>query len=96
MVNRLKGKTALITGVTSGIGKSCAIMLAQQGVNLILVARDKNKLDILKVQLEHTGVEIELIVLDVRDRAAVKESLECKEPDILINNAGLALGLEPL
>jgi 3-hydroxy acid dehydrogenase / malonic semialdehyde reductase len=96
MVNRLKAKRALITGATSGIGRACAVQLAQFGVNLILVGRDKEKLDLLAQELSDMKISVDLIVLDVRDRADVKAKLEGVQTDILINNAGLALGLEPL
>lgn len=96
MVNRLNAKTALITGATSGIGRASAVQLAQMGVNLILVGRDKEKLDHLEKELTGLQISTELIVLDVRERADVKAKLEGIQTDILINNAGLALGLEPL
>lgn len=96
MKNRLKTKTALITGATSGIGRACALELSKSGVNLILVGRDKDKLHHLAQELSDRVISIELIVLDVRHREDVKEKLEGIQADILINNAGLALGLEPL
>ena len=96
MVNRLKAKTALVTGATSGIGRASAVQLAQLGVNLILVGRDKEKLDHLLQEFSGMQISTELIVLDVRARADVKAKLEGIQTDILINNAGLALGLEPL
>lgn len=96
MINRLTAKTALVTGATSGIGRTTAVQLAQLGVNLILVGRDQVKLDALVRELSHMQINIKLIVLDVRDRAQVKAKLEGVQTDILINNAGLALGLEPL
>jgi len=96
MINRLQSKTALVTGATSGIGRACALQLSKSGVNLILVGRDKNKLEQLAQELLHTQVSTELIVLDVRERHDVKAKLEGIQTDILINNAGLALGLEPL
>jgi NADP-dependent 3-hydroxy acid dehydrogenase YdfG len=95
MVNRLNAKTALITGATSGIGRASAVQLAQMGVNLILVGRDKEKLDHLEKELSGLQISTELIVLDVRERSDVKAKLEGIQTDILINNAGLALGLEP-
>lgn len=93
MTHRLHNKTALITGATSGIGEACARVLADAGVRLILVARDAQKAAALADSLP---TETETIILDVRDRRAVEAKLSPLEPDILINNAGLALGLEPL
>jgi len=96
MQNRVENKTALITGVTSGIGKACALALATQKVNLILVARDTKKLQLLKEELSSYNIGIECIVLDVREREDVKGKLQDIACDILINNAGLALGLDAL
>ena len=94
MKNRLKGKTALITGATSGIGKTCAEFLAKEGVKLILTGRKIKKLQKLQDALK---TDVQIIQLDVRDKKSVKEELKkIKKIDILINNAGLALGLEPL
>lgn len=98
--NRLQGKLALITGATSGIGKSCAEKLAQMGVNLILTGRREELLGEIKNELESRyKVKVFTLKLDARnydDVAAKITSLEgeWKNIDILINNAGLALGLE--
>lgn len=100
MQNNLYGKYALITGATSGIGKACAYQLAEAGVNLVLSGRTDAKLEVLKQELERFGVRVETVVFDVRDRKAVarelEKLLERTEVDILINNAGLALGLGTL
>ena len=53
--NRVKGKIALITGATSGIGKSCAIALAKLGMNLIVTGRRENLLIKLKKELEESS-----------------------------------------
>jgi NADP-dependent 3-hydroxy acid dehydrogenase YdfG len=91
--NCLKNKTALITGATSGIGKACALALDALGVKLVLTGRSQEKLNAVATELTS---EATLIELDVRDRAAVEANLANLEIDILINNAGLALGLEPI
>ena len=100
MYSRLKGKRAFISGATSGIGLSCALGLADAGTHLVLCARNAEKLAALKSDLEPYGVEVDTVVFDVRDRARVEAELstliETTEIDILINNAGLALGLDPL
>lgn len=95
MINRLKSKIALITGATSGIGLACAKFLASYGVNLIVVGRNEKKLRNLIDELNNHEISIECICVDVRDRNSVKEKLSDLNVDILINNAGLALGLEP-
>jgi len=96
-MNFIEGKIALITGATSGIGKATAQALNDMGVNLILTGRDEKKLNELKNTLE---VQTLTFVLDVRDKDAVSKTIEeilnITHIDILINNAGLALGLEPI
>lgn len=92
-------KTALITGATSGIGEACARKFAEGGYNLILTARRAEKLAEIKAQLEAEGTKVRTLVFDVRDAEAAKQAIASLEPewqtiDVLINNAGLALGLE--
>ena len=92
-------KTALITGATSGIGEACARKFAEGGYNLILTARRAEKLAEIKAQLEAEGTKVRTLVFDVRDAEAAKQAIdsleaECQTIDVLINNAGLALGLE--
>ena len=100
--NRVKGKIALITGATSGIGKSCAIALAKLGMNLIVTGRRENLLIELKKELEEKfSVQVLAIQLDVKNADELKDKLssisdEWKNIDILINNAGLAAGLDKL
>lgn len=99
-MNNLEGKIVLITGASSGIGKSCAVEFAKLKTKLILVARRKEKLDYFAGELKDKfKIEVETLELDVRDFEMVKnkfESLkqEWKKVDILINNAGLARGLD--
>ncbi len=99
-MNNLKNKTALITGATSGIGKSCAKKLAKKGVNLILTGRRKGSLVEFKKDLAKYNVNVKVLAFDVRDLEVVeqklKKVLKNRKIDILINNAGLALGIEKL
>ena len=93
-------KTALITGATSGIGKSTAIEFAKQGINLILCGRREDRLSDLKTRLEEQ-VEVHTLSFDVRNQDDVFtkiKSLPSKfnEIDILVNNAGNAHGLDPI
>jgi 3-hydroxy acid dehydrogenase/malonic semialdehyde reductase len=101
----MKGSWALITGASSGFGWALAEMLAARGVNLILTARRKERLDKLKAEILEKygsqGVKVETLIFDIRDRAkgdaAIKEKADVvSKVSILINNAGLARGLEPL
>ncbi|MBR8701320.1 NADP-dependent 3-hydroxy acid dehydrogenase YdfG [Fusobacterium sp. DD29] len=100
--NRLKGKIAFITGATSGIGRSCAVKLAEFGMNLIIAARRESVLNELKEKLEKEHkIKVYVMPLDVRDSKAVVEKInglleEWKAIDILVNNAGLAFGLDKL
>lgn len=84
--------TILITGATSGFGTACARRFAQAGWDLILSGRRADRLAQLQSDL---GSEVRTLVLDVRDREAVNRLLSGLEVDVLLNNAGLALGLEP-
>ena len=92
-------KTALITGASSGFGAACAHAFAKLGWRLILTARRSEALAQLQTELAPL-TPVHVITLDVRDRddvAAALSSLpaEFSEVDLLVNNAGLALGLEP-
>lgn len=88
-------KTSLITGASSGIGLACAELLAAQGYDLILTARRKERLKEIESQLTAANnIYIKTLCLDVRDKVQVNEVLGALDaPDVLINNAGLALGL---
>lgn len=93
-------KTILITGATSGIGRATAELLAQQGdVRLILTGRRVERLEALAAQLEkETSAKTLILPMDVRDRDATLATLDAlpadwREIDVLVNNAGLALGL---
>jgi len=97
-----KPETALVTGVTSGIGKAIAGIFAQNGVNLIITGRRKDRLDELADYLKNQyDVKVCPLAFDVRNYEAVKENVsripdEFKPVDVLINNAGLSLGLNPV
>lgn len=98
MENRVKGKIAIITGATSGIGRSCAKELARLGADLILTARRGEILVQIGAEIEKQyNVRVLCLTMDVRNSADILEKLESlptqwKNIDILINNAGLAMG----
>ena len=96
----LKGKSALVTGASSGIGLATAAWLAREGVNLILVARRKEKLDLLKNELleKFPTIKIKIIPADVckQNILTTLEKSNALYVDILINNAGLASGKDPV
>jgi hypothetical protein len=85
--------TVLITGASSGIGAGCVRAFAKKGAKLILCARRIDRVHELVAELD---AEAEVIQLDVRDREAVNTELGGRDVDVLINNAGLAAGFEPL
>lgn len=93
-------KTVLITGASSGIGEACAKKFASQGARLILNARSIDKLEILAQELkEKYNAECFVMPFDVCDRKAALNALEAlpdgwKSIHILINNAGLAVGVD--
>lgn len=95
-------KIGFITGASSGIGKACALAFARERYNLILVGRRIEKLKELSEHLTATyNVKVNNIELDVRDKLAVNKawdnlSEEWKQVDLLINNAGLSQGLDPI
>ena len=95
-------KIALITGATAGIGEACAQIFAANKYNLVLAARRQDRLEKMAEKItEQYGVMVKTLVLDVRERNAVAEKLnwlpaEWKQVDVLVNNAGLCLGLDPI
>lgn len=93
-------RTVLVTGASSGIGAAIARRFGQHGDRVILAARRKERLDVLAQEIAQSGGSAHVLPLDVRDRAAVEASLSSlpepfHEVDVLVNDAGGALGLEP-
>ena len=93
-------KIVLITGATSGIGLGCARKFADNGDKLILTGRNEQKLSEIQKELTDKGAEVITLVFDVRQREQAKQAIsqlpeEWQAIDVLVNNAGLALGLEP-
>ena len=93
-------KIVLITGATSGIGLGCARKFAENGDKLILTGRNEQKLEEIRKELADKGTEVLTLVFDVRDREKATQCIAnlpegWKDIDVLVNNAGLALGLEP-
>lgn len=87
----------LVTGATAGFGEAIARRFVKNGHNVIATGRRQSRLQELKDEL---GDAFYPLQLDVRNRAAVEEAIaslptQWREIDVLVNNAGLALGLEP-
>jgi len=95
-------KIALITGATSGIGEACAHTFAQQGYHLILLARRKDRLAKIANHLaDKYAVEVKVVIADVSNKDTLSAALEVlpdewKKVDVLVNNAGLSQGLDPI
>ena len=93
-------KIVLITGATSGIGLACARKFAENGDRLILTGRSESRLADIKKELTDNGTDVLTLAFDVRDSQSATKHIqelpvEWQEIDVLVNNAGLALGLEP-
>ncbi|MFD2743920.1 MULTISPECIES: SDR family NAD(P)-dependent oxidoreductase [Sphingobacterium] len=96
-------RTVLITGASSGIGQACAWVLAKEGYRLALCARRTERLEALKqaILTDLPETEILTFTLDVRDANAVQQATDTlpadwQNIDVLINNAGLSQGLDPI
>lgn len=93
----LSQSTILVTGATAGFGQACAERFHRDGAKLIIAGRREQRLTALAKRL---GGRVHPLVLDVRDRRAIERAVETLpaafgEVDVLVNNAGLALGLDP-
>ena len=89
-----KGKWALVTGASAGIGVALARELASHGAKLILTARRKERLETLAAELSAKGTEVRIVIADLNDPSAPQQIYDATEGagltvDILINNAGL-------
>ncbi len=95
-------KIALITGATSGIGKATAKLIAVNGYDIIITGRRKELLNELSKNIQNeTGADVLTLNFDVRSLIQVEKAINSLEGkwtniDLLINNAGLAVGFGPI
>lgn len=95
-------KIALVTGATSGIGKATAKILAQNNYNVIITGRRDDRLGKLAVEIiEKLGADCYPLCFDIRNQEETEDAFyslpeEWQQIDLLVNNAGLAAGLEPI
>lgn len=92
-MKQLTGKTALVTGASSGIGLAMARSLAARGVHLIITARSEDKLHEIAAELQKSGVDVRVFRSDLSQKGAALHLFEQVEKaglqvDLLINNAG--------
>lgn len=90
-------RTAFITGATAGIGEAAVRAFAASGWRVVATGRRTERLELLR---ESVGASVHTLAVDVRDRAAMAAAVaglpaEFAEPDLLVNNAGLAMGTAP-
>lgn len=98
----MNNKIAIITGASSGIGEACAELLASQSYDLLICGRRKERLEQLASEITAKyGVDVKVLNFDIRHREEVEKAIQglegkWKSPDVLINNAGLAMGLSSI
>jgi 3-oxoacyl-[acyl-carrier protein] reductase len=93
MNNPVKGKVALITGASAGIGQASARLLAAQGARLVLTARRQERLEALKREAEAAGTQAVFVLGDAREEKTAEQTVQAGldafgRIDFLINNTG--------
>jgi 3-oxoacyl-[acyl-carrier protein] reductase len=86
----LKGRSALVTGASKGIGRAIALQLAQEGVDVAITARSEKQLESVRGEIAaRAPVTVRVFPLDLSiSRSVVVLAAECADVDILVNNAG--------
>ena len=96
MARRLGGKTALITGASAGIGRACALALAQEGANLVITARRQGRIEEVAAAAERAGGRAVAVAGDAREEQTAARCVAAAVErfgalDILVNNAGAGI-----
>jgi len=92
---KLAGRVAVVTGASQGIGRQCALKLAECGATVALVARNKEKLEEVAAEIARAGIaHAKVFSVDVENEDAIKSSFKAiiadlGKIDILVNNAGI-------
>lgn len=97
----IKGKNALVTGGSRGLGRQAALALAREGVNIAICARGEDRLSETASELRQTGVKVASAVADLSDANAAQGLVETitgdlGQIDILVNNVGGSMGTSDL
>jgi 3-oxoacyl-[acyl-carrier protein] reductase len=93
-MTNLQGRIALVTGASQGIGRACALALAQAGVTVALAARNEGKLAEAVAEIEASGGQAAAFPLDVANEESIKAGAKAVlerfgKVEILVNNAGI-------
>ena len=94
--DRVNGKTVVVTGASSGIGKAVALKLGEAGANVVLVARGEEKLQETLAEIESQGGKGAMYACDLSDEKSIKKLLKSiykdhSAVDVLVNNAGRSI-----
>ena len=85
----LKNKTAVVTGAGKGLGRACALALAEAGANLVIISRTKKDLDEVSKKIRKLKSKCKAYVCDITKYNEIKEIINNQNKiDILVNNAG--------
>jgi len=98
-LGKYKGKWAVVTGSTDGIGKAFAMAVARKGLNVVLISRSQSKLDAVAEEIREKGVEVKTVAVDfiqddiVNYKLKIAQELEGLEIGVLVNNVGISYSM---